>query len=690
MSGGDVGRTHSLEFRLHGRAGRATAGQRPGETGVSSSAAIAILLLDDNPLDAELTLARLEKAGIEYRATRVETQADFVAALEDCRPDLILADFVLADFDSLSALDLARVRCPGIPFIFVSGAPGEERAVDSLLRGASDYVLKQRPDRLVPAVQRALKEAPSRAQHRRADLAVRESEDQVRLALTVGRMGTWGLDVASGAIRLSPEAAAVLAGPGERLPDHLDSLTEQLSSEDAERVRTSIHRALADAGDHVTEFRLPRGDGTAWIRLAGRVLSDAAGRPVRIVGIAADCTDQRRSEEHLRQVQRMEAVGRLAGGMAHETNNQMAVVIGFADFILRRSDLAADTRGDLLQIRRAAERTAAVTQQLLTFSRRQLVQPEVLDVSAAVGAFAPVLRRTLGEQSNLETRLTGAYHVRIGRGQIEQVLLNLALNGVDAMPAGGTLTIETSERALPAPDRGPRKEFPIREGRYVRLAVSDTGTGMDETTVERIFEPFFTTKEIGKGSGLGLAAVYGIVKQADGYVWARSEPGLGTTIEIYLPLLPAPADQPDAADGSPVTGDEAVLVVEDEPNMREIAARALQAEGYRVYQACNGKEALAMLATHDGAIQLVVSDIAMPVVNGRSLRNQLSDQQAGLPVLLISGYSRDDLRRRGLVDEEDQFLKKPFAPVDLARKVREVLDRAEEEKSGHPGSSGAD
>jgi CheY-like chemotaxis protein len=301
---------------LHGRAERAAAAQRPGETGVSSSAAIAILLLDDSPLDAELALARLEKAGIEYRATRVETPADFVAALEDCRPDLILADFVLADFDGLSALDLARVRCPGIPFIFVSGAPGEERAIDSLLRGASDYVLKQRPDRLVPAVQRALKEAPSRA------LAVRESEDQVRLALTVGRMGTWGLDVASGAIRWSPEAAAVLAGPGERLPDDLDSLTEQLSSEDAERVRTSIHRALADAGDHVTEFRLPRGDGTAWIRLAGRVLSDAAGRPVRIVGIAADCTDQRRSEEHLRQVQRMEAVGRLAGGMARETNNR--------------------------------------------------------------------------------------------------------------------------------------------------------------------------------------------------------------------------------------------------------------------------------------------------------------------------------------------------------------------------------
>jgi two-component system, cell cycle sensor histidine kinase and response regulator CckA len=409
-----------------------------------------------------------------------------------------------------------------------------------------------------------------------------------------------------------------------------------------------------------------------------------------VVGIAADFTDQRRSEEHLRQVQRMEALGRLAGGMAHETNNQMAVVIGFADFILRRSDLAADLRGDLVQIRRAAERTAAVTQQLLTFSRRQIVQPEVLDVSAVVRAFAPVLRRTLGEQSTLETRLAGPYHVRIGRGQIEQVLLNLALNAVDAMPSGGTLTIETCDLTLPAADRGPRKDFPIREGCYALLAVSDTGTGMDRSTVERIFEPFFTTKEIGKGSGLGLAAVYGIVKQADGYVWARSDPGHGTTIEVYLPLLPAPDRQADGEDGAPAKGDETVLLVEDEPHMREIAARALQAEGYRVYQASNGKEALDVLADQDGAIQLVVSDIAMPVVNGRSLRTQITDQRADLPVLLISGYSRDDLRRRGLVDDDDQFLQKPFAPADLARKVREVLDRTDEAKAiPHPGGSDA-
>jgi nitrogen-specific signal transduction histidine kinase/CheY-like chemotaxis protein len=422
--------------------------------------------------------------------------------------------------------------------------------------------------------------------------------------------------------------------------------------------------------------------------MAGRVVTDHARKPVRIVGIAADVTEQRRSEEHLRQVQRMEALGRLAGGMAHETNNQMAVVIGFADFILRRTDLAADLRGDLNHIRRAAERTAAVTQQLLTFSRRQHVQPEVLDVSAVVRTFMPVLRRTLGDQSELLTHLPDACHVRIGRGQIEQVLLNLALNAVDAMPEGGALTIEISEAVLPAAGRGPRQSFPIREGRYALIAVADTGLGMDQTTVERIFEPFFTTKDVGKGSGLGLAAVYGIVKQSDGYVWAESERGRGTTIQVYLPLVPAPADETSAPEASVVGGDEGILLVEDEPNMREIAARALETEGYRVYQARNGEEALEQLARHDGGIQLVVSDIAMPVVDGRALRVQLAHRRTDLPVLLISGYSHDDLCRRGLIQEDDPFLQKPFTPADLARRVREVLDLGDDSGAGVPRAAG--
>ncbi|HET9040463.1 MAG TPA: ATP-binding protein, partial [Gemmatimonadales bacterium] len=390
--------------------------------------------------------------------------------------------------------------------------------------------------------------------------------------------------------------------------------------------------------------------------------------------IGSDVTEQRRAEEHLRQVQRMEALGRLAGGMAHEANNQMAVVLGFADFILRREDLPGDIEADVHQIRRAAERTAAVTQQLLTFSRRKHVEPEVLEVNEVVRAFAPVLRRTLGESSRLECRLETPYHVRIGRGQIEQVLLNLALNAADAMPEGGTLTVETMDVTLPS--HGFRQDFTVREGRYLLLAVSDTGSGMAQETIHRIFEPFFTTKDVGKGSGLGLAAVYGIVKEADGYVWAQSQAGHGTTIQVYLPLVRTPA----AAETDPATplvgGSEAVLLVEDEPHLRAIAARALIAEGYAVHPAANGRDALELLERLNGTVQLVVSDMAMPVIDGRSLRTQLARRRPDLPVLLISGYAYEDLIRRGMIEDGEPFLQKPFSPLDLARKVREVLDRA--------------
>ena len=636
---------------------------------------VAILMLEDSPLDAELTLARLEKAGIEHRVTRVETRADFLAALEGCRPDLILADFVLPDFDGLSALDLAQVRCPEVPFIFVSGALGEERAIDSLLRGATDYVLKQRPERLVPAVQRALAESGVRTEHRRAEAAIRESEERVRLAMAAGRMVAWDLDLDGGRITWSREAHEIFGGPDGALPSTFDELLAVLAPADRRRVKDAVERGIERPSDRTIEFRWPRPDGSdASVSISARMMTDGEGRPTRLVGIATDVTQQRRAEEHLRQVQRMEALGRLAGGMAHEANNQMAVVIGFTDFLLRRDDVNAEARSDLEQIRRAAARTAAVTQQLLTFSRRQVVRPEVLELTAVIDGFAPVLRRTLGESSRLECRLGRPRYVRLGLGQIEQVLLNLALNAVDAMPVGGVLTIEVTDATLPSEALGPRQGFEVRPGRYAQLAISDTGTGMDQDTVDRIFEPFFTTKDVGKGSGLGLAAVYGIVKQADGYVWARSRVGHGTTIQVYLPLTQPPAAAGVAPECPPVRGSEHVLLVEDESQMRAIAARALEAEGYQVHQAAHGQEALDLLREHDG-IRLVVSDVAMPVMDGGNLRNQLARQLPELPVLLISGYSRDDLARRGLILGSDAFLQKPFAPLDLARKVREALDR---------------
>jgi PAS domain S-box-containing protein len=629
---------------------------------------VKILYLEDSPRAVDRARDCLDQAGIAPEVMRVETRSDFVSALSDRRFDLILADYVLLELNGLAALDLARKIAPETPFIFVSGALGEERAIDSLHRGATDCVLKSALDRLVPAVLRALGESERILEHRRAAASL-------RLALEAGRMGTWELDLETGALRWSEDASDALGITTEDFGGTLLGFLERVHPDDKARVRSTLERAVVDAGDHTVEFRFLRSDGEiGWLNLAARVLPGPAGRPVRVVGIGTDMTDRRRSEEHLRQVQRMEALGRLAGGIAHEANNQMAVVLGFSDFVLRRPEIPADIRADLGQIRRAAERTAAITQQLLTFSRRQVVRPEVLRLNDVIDTFEPVLRRSLTERSRVEVRLQARHPVRIGRGQLEQVLLNLVLNAGDAMPEGGTVLVETRDTSLPSAQRTRVSGVNLMPGRYVELSVSDTGIGMDRDTLDRIFEPFFTTKEVGKGTGLGLAAVYGIVKQADGYVFADSVPGRGTTFRVFLPVTAEEEAHGGRLSGA-TRGSETLLVVEDQHEVRVTAARTLEEEGYRVLQAADGEEALDVLARRGRDVRLVLSDLAMPSVDGRTMGDRLRDARPGLPVLFMSGYPEDDVRRRGMLEDGRPFIQKPFAPRDLARKVREVLDR---------------
>jgi len=502
----------------------------------------------------------------------------------------------------------------------------------------------------------------------------RRARASLHLALAAGGMGAWEYDLDTGALRWSREASRALGIRTEDYGGTFEGFLGLVHPEDVERVRSTHARAVIESTDYRVEFRIFQGDGeVAWLNLAARVLADGTGRPTRVVGIGADVTERRRSEEHLRQVQRMESLGQLAGGMAHEANNQMAVVLGFSDFVLRRDDIHAEVRADVEQIRRAAERTAAITQQLLTFSRRQVVPAEVLDLNEVIASFEPVLRRSLGERSKVRLRLSAERRVRIGRGQLEQVLLNLVLNAGDAMPSGGTVTIDTAETSLPSAREGRRSGIMILPGEYVLLAIGDSGLGMDRETMERIFEPFFTTKDVGKGTGLGLAAVYGIVKQAEGYVFAQSTPGRGTCLRVYLPA--AESEQTaKAARGGETRGTELVLVVEDQEEMRGIAARTLAEEGYGVLQAGNGQEALDLLELEGRGVALVVSDLAMPQVDGRILGDRLRDLRPDMPVLFMSGYPEEDVSRRGLLEEGRPFIQKPFSPQDLARKVRELLD----------------
>ncbi len=391
-----------------------------------------------------------------------------------------------------------------------------------------------------------------------------------------------------------------------------------------------------------------------------------------------DITERKAVEERLRQVERIESVGRLAGGVAHEVNNQMSVVLGAVDFLLRRQDLPPAARADSELIQQAAERSAAVTAQLLAFSRQQILRPQIVDLNTVIADFEPVLRRVLGERSVLALQLeAGIPRTRADRGQLEQVLLNLALNAGDAMVGGGTLTIQTGYADLNDRYAAGRPGIEIRMGHYVYMRLSDTGHGIPKELQEKIFDPFFTTKPVGQGTGLGLSTVYGIIKQSDGYVWVYSEPGIGTVFQVYLPAdeaeVPAVAERPLAA---PRKSEETILVVEDDHSVREMIVRLLVAEGYSVLEAQNGREALTAVEGRTKPIALVLTDVAMPEMGGQELGTRLAVVAPALRVMYMSGFTDEEVRRRGLLQTDTPIVQKPLMPQILTQRIRTMLDQA--------------
>jgi PAS domain S-box-containing protein len=409
------------------------------------------------------------------------------------------------------------------------------------------------------------------------------------------------------------------------------------------------------------------------------------GRDGEVLGLIAVITDVserkraeqvlRANEQHLRALDRLEAVGRLAGGVAHEANNQMSVVLGMAAFVLRDPTLSASVRQDVVYIQQAAERTAAVSQQLLAFSRQQITQLRVLDVNDVIRGFEPVLRRTMGEDVELRLELGERIgSVRADSGQLEQMLLNLALNARDAMPDGGSIMVETWDAILDE-GFGARHNEKVEPGRYTGIRVCDTGHGMDDATLTHIFEPFFTTKGVGQGTGLGLASVYGIIKQHGGHVFVQSAQGRGTNFDIYLPATDtaATARLGAVSDGKVGSG-EVVLVVEDDELVRAVLVRALEETGFQVLPASNGAEALDIADKAEQQLDAVITDLAMPGLRGRELAERLEKLRPGLPVLFVSGHADDEVARRGLLDPGRPFLQKPFDPEVVAVRVRELID----------------
>ena len=400
------------------------------------------------------------------------------------------------------------------------------------------------------------------------------------------------------------------------------------------------------------------------------------GHIVRVWGTQRDVTDQRHLEEQFRQAQKMEAVGQLAGGIAHDFNNLLTAILGNTQLLLRELPPGDSKRGDVEEIRKASERAASLTRQLLAYSRRQMLQPEILDLNVVVAEMDKMLRRLIGEHIALEALLAPDLgRVRADPNQIEQVLVNLAVNARDAMAdrGGGKLTIETANIELD--DAFTQANLGSKAGPHAMLGVTDTGTGMDATVRAHLFEPFFTTKEVGKGTGLGLATVYGIVKQSDGYISVHSEPGRGSSFKIYLPRVDARprASSPGMKLGVS-RGTETILVVEDEPAVLALSQRALEAQGYVVLAASDATTALRLVERHGGTIHLLLTDVVMPGMSGRDLADQLAARRPGTRVLYMSGYPGDAVVQHGELQPGAAFLQKPFSPDGLARKVRDVLD----------------
>ncbi len=786
-----------------------TAGDYWAAWGESMGGANRVLIVQGPTLDVELAEREIGKAVDSCRFQRVATREEYVAALEEARPAIILSELELQGLDGPTALRLARERRPGVPFIILTASANEDAAIECMKLGASDYVIKEHVRRLGPAVHAALGSQRSRAERRFTRRALQQSETRYRRLFEAAQDGILILDANDGSIvDVNPFLVRLTGYPRANfLGKHLwdigpfkDVAASRASFSDLKAMRYVRYEDLpleASDGRKVdVEFvsNVYRVDGRNEIQcnirdisarkqaeeelrfrnlilstqqeasIDGILVVDVAGRIVssnlrfaEMWGIPKDIIESRSDEralqvmrdkvarpeefiektkalyeapgakdqdevalkdgrtferysapmlgadgkhfgrvwyfrditarkeaeaerahlqDQLRTSQKMEAIGGLASGIAHDFNNLISVILSYTEFVMDAVPEGGPARTDLLEVKKAAQRAASLTRQLLAFSRKQVLEPVSLNLNEVAGGIEKMLGRILGEDVDLVQVLAPD----LGRtladaGQVEQVIMNLVVNARDAMPEGGKLTIETANVAID--EEYAAHHLGVEPGAYVMLAVTDTGHGMDQQTKARLFEPFFTTKERGKGTGLGLSTAYGIVNQSGGNIWVYSEPGLGTTFKVYLPREPsttAPvASKPPMVPGRS-TGTETILVVDDEEALRTVAKRALEAAGYTVLTAAAADEALLLCAQHPGGIQLLLTDVVMPRMSGRGLARELIAVRPTLKVLYMSGYTDSAIVHHGALDPGTHFLGKPFTGADLTRRVREVLD----------------
>ena len=523
----------------------------------------------------------------------------------------------------------------------------------------------------------ALNSLQTTEEHERVKAALQESELRYRRLVEHIPAVTYlaDLDEASTTLYVSPQIEQLIGFATEEYATDPDLWRKQLHPEDRDQVLGEVACCQASGEKFVSEYRMLTRDGElVWFHDEAVVVPGDESHPPFLQGIMFDITQRKQLEEQLHQAAKMETVGRLAGGVAHDFNNILTGIKGYAQFLLAGAAEGTTAQSDLLEINRLTNRAADLTRQLLAFSRKQALQRVVLDLNEVIANAMKMLMRLISEHIELKFAPAPALgRIEADPGQIEQVLMNLAVNARDAMPEGGKLTIDTANVYL---DREyASTHVGVTPGHYVLLAVTDTGCGMEQATQDRVFEPFFTTREVGRGTGLGLSTVYGIVKQHGGNIWVYSEPGRGTTFKIYLPRTDADTREVPEEEGEDVPrGSETILLVEDEEPVRAVAERTLSLQGYTVLSAANAEEAERLLAQQDQHIHLLLTDVVMPGRSGRALYERLAPGRPSLKVLYTSGYTDDAIVHHGVLDEGTAFLQKPFNPESLARKVREVLD----------------
>ena len=505
--------------------------------------------------------------------------------------------------------------------------------------------------------------------------ALRWNEERTTYALGATLMGIWELDIATRQMTWSPTMAPVFGLRPEQAPSDVQGFFQLIHPDDRQMVEASFSQAEQAGTDFKEEFRVLWPDSSShWIAGRARLSRAREDESAHWLGVIMDIGERKTLEAQFRQAQKMEAVGQLAGGVAHDFNNLLTSILGYSGFVIDSFSPQDERRADMDEVIKAGQRAAGLTRQLLAFSRKQVLQPTRLDLNALVTGMHPMLSRLIGEQVELVPSLAAELsNVRADPGQLEQVLMNLVVNARDAMPSGGRLMIQTANVEL---DGSFMQDVKIHPGPYVMLAVSDTGDGMTEATKSRLFEPFFTTKGPGKGTGLGLATVYGIVKQSGGYVWVFSDLGKGTSFKVYLPRSEEDAKvvNPPSPDDTPCVGTETILVVEDEEAVRLLTRRILEDARYRVFDAPNPQQAEELFARHPNMFNLLLTDVVMPGSSGPKLFERLVRQQSNLRVLYLSGYTDPTMLDGGQLDAGVQLLQKPFAANALKRRVREVLD----------------